>query len=1029
MGFPWFRRIETAVLKNNFAEIFIILMKLQKYILTLLFFPVIATAKDKTEDISSDWLFILKDEVNAKYAEYDDSGWRMLSLPHDWAFENGFSPEGMQKDKGGYTSGGIGWYRKYLDISETMLERKLFLDFDAVYMNSEVWINGHYLGKRPYGYISFSYEITRYVHPGKNTIAVKVDNSLEPSARWYHGCGIYGKVHLRSEQDMHFVKDGIFIRTPEISDEKGTVLVSYELSKNNPNAIVRARILKSGEKLAEASVESGKTVQLSVNNPELWSPESPQLYTLVIDIKDRKGKIQDCEKINFGFRTMGWDPEKGFSLNDKNLKLRGVCEHLEGGPVGAMWTEELLEWKLNLLKEMGCNAIRTAHNPQLPYFYDLCDKLGILVMDEIFDGWRRKADYDYGAQAFNEWWEKDLRAFIRRDRNHPCVFIYSVGNETKGDIAEELVNVCHEEDPDRMVTSGHSGSEYMDVFGMNGNSEKQSFLLSYKPGNKAFIGTETPHTWQVRGFYRTKTWYRDGYPNKWQDPFEIPDLTEEEIFGYDWTAPQNRRNVKQVFNSSYDNATVRLTARHNLAFLRDLPWYSGHFRWTGFDYLGEAGYVHGGWPFRAFMGGVVDLAGFKKDHYYLYQSQWREKDLDMVHILPHWTHPDMTSGTVIPVWVYTTGDSAELFLNGKSLGVRHKGNEWNKMQCEWKVPYSPGKITAVAYRNGKEVCRSSVQTSRYGADFKMAKDQTAGDISILSFKTTDMHGNFYPYGDNRLFVRLPENAEMLSFENGNPIDTECNFRASSRRAFFGLCRAFIRSSTGKGAVIAGCINGDRSLKMSDTISIDIKTLDLKTGKTRPVKYEIRYTTDGSEPDMNSTTYTAPFKIRKGMTVKAAAFRRDSIILRMEESFGDNTCLYWGKPGEEVCKNEGLQAEYAVLHKATVNNNGENVNGGGYVSLKKPGSSITWYQENDGAPMTATVKIRYSQKSESNTPTTTMLLQNNDETICILEFQDTGSKDMDWQYIEAEIPLTNGANYIRLSATSSESPNIDEIIIQ
>ena len=243
---------------------------------------------------------------------------------------------------------------------------------------------------------------------------------------------------------------------------------------------------------------------------------------------------------------------------------------------------------------MGCNSIRTAHNPQLPVFYDICDEEGMLVMDEVFDGWSTKAPFDYGNQAFAGWWERDLRDWVRRDRNHPSVIIYSVGNETRGDVASELVKVCHEEDDTRLVTSGHSGSDFMDILGVNGHSEKKSFILNYKPGKKAFVGTETPHTWQVRGYYRTQTWYRDGYPNKRQDPFEIPDLCETEIFNYDWAPASKWTNRKQHFNSSYDNAVVRINARQNMAYLRDLPWYLGSYRWTGFDYLGEAGYVHGG---------------------------------------------------------------------------------------------------------------------------------------------------------------------------------------------------------------------------------------------------------------------------------------------------------------------------------------------------------------------------------------------------------------------------------------------------
>lgn len=976
------------------------------------------------ENFNSGWLFRLGNTPSAEEPSFDDSGWRMLDLPHDWAFESGYSIDNAQGEKGGYKPGGIGWYRKHFFLPEQSGDKRTFLDFDAVYMNSEVWINGRYLGKRPYGYISFSYEITDYLKDGENVVCVRVDNSAEPSARWYHGCGIYGNVTLRKENATHFAKNGIHIRTPEITAEKGIISVSYTIDGDN-GCTAAARILKDGKQVSGTVSGDDGTLELSVAEPVLWSPDTPGLYELELLCKDSSGKVTDRERTRFGFRTIGWDAEKGFFLNGENFKIRGVCEHLEGGPVGAMWTKELMRWKLQMLKDMGCNAIRTAHNPQLPFFYDLCDEMGLLVLDEAFDGWKQKAAYDYGAQAFDEWWETDLRAMIRRDRNHPCVIAYSVGNETKGDIASDLVRVCHEEDPDRAVTSGHSASQEMDILGINGHSEKYKFMKNYKPGEQAFIGTETPHTWQVRGFYRTKTWYRDGFPNTAQTPFEIPDLTEDEIFGYDWTSPENRKNPKQIFNSSYDNATVRMTARHSIEFLRDLPWYSGCFRWTGFDYLGEAEYVHGGWPFRAFMGGVIDLAGFPKDHYFLYQSQWRD-DMDMVHILPHWTHPDMKEGTLIPVWVYTTGDSAELFLDGKSLGMRRKGLQWNEMQCEWMVPWQPGKLTAVAYRNGQKICRTSVSTSGTGRKTDVIHEGSAGNISIITFRMTDGQGSLFPYGDNRVFVNLPDNATMLSFENGNPVDTENNFNTLSRRAFFGLCRAFIKAEGNKGKVIAGSINGDRSLKISDTASIDIHRIDLKTGKISNGNFTVRYTTDGSEPDGSSTLYTGPFKVGKGTVVKAAAFSGYRSVLKMEESFGDG--IYWGKPGETwASAAEGLQAEDARLESCKTTAYGSNVHGKGYVTMKAPGSSISWYQENDGSPMVARIRIRYSQDVQENTTEAILLV--NGESAGTVRFVNTGSPDADWQHIDMDIPLNNGANNITIKLLSEDSPNIDEIFIE
>lgn len=686
-------------------------------VVLFIFLSVFSILSAKTEKISTNWKFFLGENREAINPQYDDSHWRTLNLPHDWAFENGYSIDGAQTARGGYASGGIGWYRRYFEVDiDSMKDKSMFIDFDGVYMNSEVWVNGKYLGKFPYGYMSFSYDMTSCLKDGRNVIAVRVDNSKEPSARWYHGCGIYGNVYLRTEYSAYFVPSSIFIRTP-MAD--GLVMIDGDIKLDKYAGDYKLNVYitdANGKTVADVEnftdLKEGNNnfkLQTKVNNPLLWDTENPNLYTLNIKLENKDGKLMDEESIRFGFRTLEWKAETGFYLNGKQTKLRGVCEHLEGGPVGAMSTEQLLRWKLTLIKNMGCNSIRTAHNPQIPEFYDICDEMGILVFDEMFDGWKQKALHDYGAHSFAEHWEKDLRSFIRRDRNHPSVFLYSVGNETKGEVAKDLVRVCHEEDPTRLVTSGDANASDMDIHGVNGNSERVKFLETYKPDGRAFLGTENPHTWQVRGYYRTKTWYRDEYPNKNQDPMYIPNLTEKEIFGYDWTSPDKRRNPKQIFNSSYDNATVRVTARKIIEMLRDKDWFSGSYRWTGFDYLGEAGFVHGGWPFRAFMGGALDLAGFEKDLYYLYQSEWA--DIDMVHILPHWTHPKMELGTEIPVWVYTSGDEVELFLNGKSLGKKAKGSKWNEMQCEWMVPWTPGTIEAVAYRNGKEIARTQQRTS------------------------------------------------------------------------------------------------------------------------------------------------------------------------------------------------------------------------------------------------------------------------------------------------------------------------------
>lgn len=981
--------------------------------------------------LNGDWKFFLGDNKEAYKPSFDDSGWRRLNVPHDWAFENGYSPDGAQKDCGGYTSGGIGWYRKTLELLPEQCEKKrLFLYFDAVYMNSEVWVNGHYLGKRPYGYISFEYEITRYVKPGKNWICVRVDNSLEPSARWYHGCGIYGNVSLEIDAPLRFETWSTFITTPEICTGQGIVEVKtqldgvwtdnieleYEIFSPDNHSLVKNR---------ETQTTNGVDYhwRSSVEQPILWDTENPVLYTLVGRIWKDGQVIDECRE-RFGFRTIEWKPETGFWLNGKQTKLRGVCEHLEGGPVGAAWTENLMRWKIKKLKEMGCNAIRTAHNPQLPMFYDICDELGILVMDEAFDGWRQKAKEDYGKQAFDSWWETDLRAMVRRDRNHPSVVIYSTGNETRGEVAKDLVRICHEEDPTRLVTSGHSASAEMDVFGVNGYSEKQSFILNYQPEGKAFVGTETPHTWQVRGYYRTRTWYRDGYPNKSQDPFVTPDLTENEIFTYEWNSPENWKNEKQHFNSSYDNGFVRINVRQNMAFLRDLPWYSGHFRWTGFDYLGEAGYVHGGWPFRAFMGGVIDMAGFEKDHYYLYQSEWTEKP--MVHILPHWTHPTMKHGTLIPVWVYTTGDSAELFLNGKSLGKKMKGKDWDKMNCEWMVPWSPGELKAVAYRNGKEIAVTRQVTSGVPTHLEIRAEESEatdmpGDLHILTIHQQDKAGILYPYGENRVYFHIDGKAEVFSAENGNPVDVETNYQAHSKKTFFGLLRLFIRKEDKRPITLwTGSILGDKRLKLSNEVSIDVRAVDLKGAKTA-VAYEVYYTTDGSKPTTASRRYIKPFSLPNKGTVRALVVRGGKELFRMEEAFGPDEGLYWGNGASDYKRTKGIQAERCELESLTIGKSLPGYEGQGYVSFPKGCGSLSFYQENDGSAHTVSLELSYALPESGES---FFVFSNNGKEVGRIPVRIPAEQTGKWQTLKAALPLSSGANQIIVRLVSRQDVYID-----
>ena len=980
------------------------------------------------------WKFALGDHSGAESPEFNDSSWRTLDVPHDWAFEAPYAEDAAQGDRGGYKPGGIGWYRKTFELPSEWKGKHVFIEFDAVFMNSEVWINGHLLGKRPYGYISFDYELTEHLKPGKNIVAVKADSSLEPAARWYHGCGIYGHVNLVSKAPVHIAKDGVFVTTPKISTGTAEVLVECEIMNAGAHAaavILRTTILdRDNKEVAStsriANPASGKmsifNQKLTVKNPQLWDTASPYLYKAHIQVIVGRKAVDELNT-NFGIRDIRWDKDTGFWLNGKNVKLKGVCEHLEGGPVGAAFPDDLIRWKLNLLKEMGCNAIRCAHNPQVPTFYDLCDEMGMLVMDEIFDGWKQKAPNDYGSQAFNEWWERDLRAWIKRDRNHPSVIIWSLGNETGGAVGSDLVRVCHEMDPTRLTTSGHSGSEAMDVFGVNGHSEKQHFY-DHAP-DKPFVATEAPHTWQTRGFYRTKTWFRDGYPNKRQDPFPCPDLTEEEIFTYDWTAPQNKKNRKQNFNPSYDNGMVRITARKQWELMRDLPWYSGHFRWTGFDYLGEAGYVHGGWPFRLFMGGPLDTAGFRKDLYYFYQSQWI--DVPMVHILPHWTHPKMKPGTKIPVWVYSNCDEVELFLNGKALGRDKPGRAWNEMQCEWMVPWAPGTVEAVGYKDGREVVRAAQKTA--GVPAKIELELEGQNNPIITVTATDEKGVMNPYAENRIHYHIDGPARILSLESGNPVNTENNYGATSRATFFGLGRAFLQRTSEEGelAVIVAAICGEKQLMTSNRISIDVQARE-PYGEESKRKYKVLYSIDGSKP---STPYKGSFDLKSAATVKAEVYAGDKMIFSMSEKFGPDEGIYWADPGAVQADASGEdQAESAKFEGAKVLAKGSGFNGTGYLDFAhNKDAFVQWYQENDGSAGEAELAIRYSCKASGQKGRFMKLAVNGKVIKEKLLFPNTQGWGTDWKTVKVKIPIRSGANTIRLTTIEAGGPNIDEISVK
>ncbi|PWD99047.1 glycoside hydrolase family 2 TIM barrel-domain containing protein [Marinilabilia rubra] len=988
-------------------------------------------------DFNENWKFSLGDFPEAKSVTDIDKDWRTLDLPHDWSIEGEYKKNNPMGGQCGYLPAGIGWYRKTIKVPDGWKDKYIEIAFDGIFMNSTVWANGQKLGHRPYGWISFGYDISNLVSNSDSiTFAVRVDNDKQPSARWYTGSGIYANTWIRVKNKIHIPDSGIFVRTNGNKVIVDTEIKNTLSSKQNALLITSVRdaggkvVSKHKQRVKAGKDEIKKTSQdLIINNPNLWYPASPYLYTLISEI-EHNGQVIDKVETRFGVRDIEWKPETGMWLNDKNIKLHGVCNHQDAGALGAAVPDKILRYRLRQLKDMGVNAIRTAHNPQTPQFYDMCDEMGILVMNEIFDGWSQKAEHDYGAHAFDKWWNRDLTDWIKRDRNHPSVVIYSVGNETHGEIGEKLVARCHELDPTRPVTSGHSASEYMDILGVNGHSERKGFIQNLET-DRVFVGTENTHTWQVRGFYRTQTWYRDGYPNERQMPYYYPDLTEKEVFSYDWTNAAGRKNFKQVFNSSYDNAMVRLTSRQNIQQLRDISYYAGSFRWTGHDYLGEASYVHGGWPFKAFMGGAIDLANFEKDLYYLYQSQWTDEP--MVHILPHWTHPSMEEGTDIPVWVYSNCDEVELFLNGKSLGKERPGNNWDEMQCEWMVGWSPGELKAIGYNDGFVVAEQTIKTADAPGRIALSVDgeplkERGKDIVQIRVATLDQKGEFYPYGENRNYFHVIGPAKIRALDNGSPIDTEKHFEATNRIAFFGLARAYIESNneTGNIALLASAILGEKKQISSDQVSIDVQLLSLR-GSIPEADIEVFYTTDGSLPTVKSMRYTSPFNVSLGTTVKALVLLNGEAVHIMEERFAQDEGFVWDAaaypevPGAD-------QAEDAKIEFAGISVEGSNYNGDGYVYFgRNSGGYVEWYQENDGSPGTYKLKVRYSA-SEWIRDTHKVLLTVNDESQELTLPSNKNFRNV-WQVYEVKVPLKIGANTIQLKALEDGGLCVDELRVE
>jgi len=760
-----------------------------------------------------DWSFQLGDIEGAEKEDFDDASWRILDVPHDWSIEGSYDESNPSGIAGAFLPAGIGWYRKTIVIHNLGEDDQYFVEFDGVYMNSDVWINGEHLGTRPNGYVGFSYNLTPFLKKGKNVLAVRVDHSMVPSGRWYTGSGIYRHVWLTRTKNVLIPQWGTTVETrlPELN--RAEVILGIDLTNLSgvqQKVLVESVLIdQAGNKVARdrSKLSVGEEAQLTqsfkVKNPLLWSPDHPHMYVIETRILV-DGDLADRYETPLGIRSIELSGSEGFFLNGESIKFKGLSNHHDAGPVGSAVPDDVLYRRLKLLKAMGCNALRTTHNPFSPEFYTMCDTMGFLVMDEAFDGWwEPKADFDYGIY-FEDWWQRDLEDFIRRDRNHPSVVIWSIGNEVRGFTAEqqkEIVDFVRQIDCSRPVTQGRGYSApHIDIAGFNGHGEFRGSIEEYHQQHpeKAVIGTEITHTLQTRGVYRTKTWYRTrDNPAPWERPGQfkkmearvckIADLTAEEVF----------KGVNPKYQSSYDNSIVRIGVRDSWKQVEEHEYYLGNFRWTGFDYLGESF----GWPARTANFGIIDLAGFPKDHYYLYQSLWSEEP--MVHLLPHWTHPGK-EGVRIPVVVYTNCQSAELFLNGRSLGAKQMGEE---EQLVWLVPYEAGEIKVVARSEGTEICQKSYTTAGRATGIDLIADRDVirsnrTDVVHIEARVTDDSGEMLPDADQLITFEIDGPAKLLGVENGDILDLEPH-KIYSRRAFKGKCLLIIQSTGEPGVIKIG----------------------------------------------------------------------------------------------------------------------------------------------------------------------------------------------------------------------------------
>lgn len=778
----------------------------------------------KIISMDANWRFHKGDVTGAELSSFNDADWRQLNIPHDWSIEG----ENLRDNPGGGSIGffptGIGWYRKTIDVKSFDKKKCYSIEFDGVYMNSTVWINGHELGTWPYGYSSFSYDLTPYLRKSGNVLTVKVDNSQQTNSRWYTGSGIYRHVRLVETAPIRFSKWGVFNSTQKLTEQEATVRIKSDIENGETNGrqlVVRHEVIdasgmsvaKGEQRINIASGEKKNNEQiLIVNNPKMWDLEHPYLYTLRSTLLDGK-RVIDVVDNALGIRTIEYPLDKGFLLNGKQVKMKGVNLHHDGGAIGAAVPERVWERRLEILKSGGCNAIRTAHNPPAPEFLDLCDRMGFLVMDEAFDQWiNGKNQQDYHLY-FREWHERDLTAMVARDRNHPLVVMWSIGNEIRDQrsaegpgAASEMIAICHRLDDTRLVTSGN------DEIASNSPTSPE-FLAAFE---NDIIGYNYPDRWRTR---REVVYAIDKaeYPHRrvvatestglggprrqyqWPGTMPPPQLgAGADGFSPQQQSPRFRRRNRGLISSEMIDVEQRWR------FTTAYDYVIGDFMWTGIDYYGESW-----WPSRGSQSGYLDNCGFPKDGYWLFKSIWSQEPV--LHLLPHWNW-EGHEGQITQVACFTNCEEVELFVNGKSYGKkatefprRGVNPSWASydpdkhfattadLHLTWDVEYQPGEIKVVGTRDSmtiEEVIRTAGSPTQLRATVDRPSFRAIpSDVAHVTVEVLDKDGNLCPLADNLISFNV-KGGRLIGVENGNMTDLG-SVLASVRKAWSGKCLAII----------------------------------------------------------------------------------------------------------------------------------------------------------------------------------------------------------------------------------------------